>query len=440
MVLPPILLEGDEPSITPVSIPVPPQAGFAGRQPWTNKATPPETDSLPEAYGTGKLCLLARDSDCIYAHWDLSPEQQHRYNTLSADRHLVLRVYILEKRGIPFREIHLHPESQSWFVYVDRGGSAYVAELGYYTPGAEWIAVAHSEPISTPPATVSSERLIQFATVEPIEFPGARVSPEVSHPLPASAAVVVCGQVVAAPVPENPEQVHEHLPAAEAHRASRLAPVPAVDGETLAERFAHPPVFTLMMPEGVESLDAPTSAADWTESHDLAIEQIVTTTRVSDPTSSLETIQNVQKVLEKELASMAAAQRVPPQPGALPASVSSFAMEQPEAISSELGQPPSAERQFWFMVNAELVIYGATDPTASVTIGERRIRLRPDGTFTYRFALPDGNYGLPITATSVDDDRRHVALTFSRNTVSRGEVGKHPQDPALRPPAVENLT
>jgi len=44
-----------------------------------------------------------------------------------------------------------------------------------------------------------------------------------------------------------------------------------------------------------------------------------------------------------------------------------------------------------------LVIYGATDPTASVTIGERRIRLRPDGSFSYRFALPDGNYQLPIT-------------------------------------------
>jgi uncharacterized protein len=131
---------------------------------------------------------------------------------------------------------------------------------------------------------------------------------------------------------------------------------------------------------------------------------------------------------------------VQPQPGAVPVQVSSLAMSQPQAASSEFGQVPSSERQFWLMVNAELVIYGATDPSASVTIGERRIRLRPDGTFTYRFALPDGNYELPITAASVDDERRHVELSFSRNTVSHGEVGKHPQDPALRPPAVENLT
>ena len=135
---------------------------------------------------------------------------------------------------------------------------------------------------------------------------------------------------------------------------------------------------------------------------------------------------------------MAAARSGQLQAGVVPVSVSSLAMEQPQAISSELGQAPGAGPEFWLMVNAELVIYGATDPTAEVTIGERRIRLRPDGSFSYRFALPDGNYELPIAAVSVD--RRHVALSFSRNTVSRGEVGKHPQDPALRPPAVENLS
>jgi hypothetical protein len=90
-------------------------------------------------------------------------------------------------------------------------------------------------------------------------------------------------------------------------------------------------------------------------------------------------------------------------------------------------------------VNAELVIYGATEPSASVTIGGRPIKLRPDGTFSYRFALPDGQYHLPISAVSVDEQQRHVALNFSRSTVSSGEVGMHPQDPALRPPEVENL-
>ena len=45
---------------------------------------------------------------------------------------------------------------------------------------------------------------------------------------------------------------------------------------------------------------------------------------------------------------------------------------------------------FWFNVNAELIIYGATEPTARVTLGGHEIKLRPDGTFSYRFSLPDG--------------------------------------------------
>jgi hypothetical protein len=90
---------------------------------------------------------------------------------------------------------------------------------------------------------------------------------------------------------------------------------------------------------------------------------------------------------------------------------------------------------FWFNVNAELIVYGATEPDATVTIGGRTIKLRPDGSFSYRFALPDGKYELPVLATSADgDDSRSAELKFSRNTRYRGEVGVHPQDSALKPP------
>jgi hypothetical protein len=83
-------------------------------------------------------------------------------------------------------------------------------------------------------------------------------------------------------------------------------------------------------------------------------------------------------------------------------------------------------------VNAELIVYGATEPDARVTIGGRVIRLRPDGSFSYRFALPDGNYEMPIVAVSADQtDGRAAELKFSRSTEVRGDVGEHPQDPGL---------
>ena len=75
-----------------------------------------------------------------------------------------------------------------------------------------------------------------------------------------------------------------------------------------------------------------------------------------------------------------------------------------------------------------------------MTIAGRKIRLRPDGTFSYRFSLPDGQYELPAVATSADGtDSRSAELKFSRATQYRGEVQAHPQDPALKPPTATNV-
>jgi len=104
-------------------------------------------------------------------------------------------------------------------------------------------------------------------------------------------------------------------------------------------------------------------------------------------------------------------------------------------VSSPMGGQPAAPRQFWFNLNAELVVYGATEPDARVTIGGREIKLRPDGTFSCRFALPDGFFELPAAATSTDHETRAAVLRFTRQTEYHAEVGAHPQDPSLKPPS-----
>ncbi|MGH7951423.1 MAG: DUF4912 domain-containing protein [Limisphaerales bacterium] len=99
-----------------------------------------------------------------------------------------------------------------------------------------------------------------------------------------------------------------------------------------------------------------------------------------------------------------------------------------------------SQKGFWFNVNAELIIYGATEPDAKVTLGGHEIKLRSDGSFGFRFALPDGKYDLPAVAVSADGtDARAAALRFSRETDYLGDVGVHPQDPALKSPLRENV-
>jgi len=108
-----------------------------------------------------------------------------------------------------------------------------------------------------------------------------------------------------------------------------------------------------------------------------------------------------------------------------------------EYVSSPLGgeQP---DRKFWLKINAELTIYGSTAPNAKVSIGGKEIPLQPDGSFSFRFALPDGKYEMPIVAVSTDGaDGRAAELKFLRATKFIGDVDEQPQDPALQPPSEE---
>ena len=103
-------------------------------------------------------------------------------------------------------------------------------------------------------------------------------------------------------------------------------------------------------------------------------------------------------------------------------------------VSSPMENVPPGDKPFGLSLNAELIIYGATTPDAQVSLGGQRIHLRPDGSFSYRFALPDGKYELAVSAVSPQAELRQAELSFVRSTHYQTEVGVHPQDPALQPP------
>lgn len=103
-------------------------------------------------------------------------------------------------------------------------------------------------------------------------------------------------------------------------------------------------------------------------------------------------------------------------------------------FGSSFGAHPS--RGFWFKVNAELIVYGMTDPKAQVTFDGKKIALNPEGAFWFQFALPDGVYETPISATSPDGvETREVDLHFVRHTTQRGEVGVVPHLEGLEKPS-----
>lgn len=82
--------------------------------------------------------------------------------------------------------------------------------------------------------------------------------------------------------------------------------------------------------------------------------------------------------------------------------------------------PPIRPRKFWLIADAELIVYGATEPDATVTIGDREIKLNPDGTFRFQMSFQDGLIDYPIKAVAVDGEQtRSIQMKFNRETPSR---------------------
>ncbi len=98
--------------------------------------------------------------------------------------------------------------------------------------------------------------------------------------------------------------------------------------------------------------------------------------------------------------------------------------ESASGMVSSFGASPLAKAEkvagFWFTLDCELIVYGATEPDATVTMQGRPVALRPDGTFTVRMALPDGVEEIETVATSADgSEERTITPVVSRKTTSR---------------------
>jgi len=432
--IPPILLEGDEPTQAYAPIPAlgakfPFLAKGESRAP-AKPARDQLTNQLPDAYGTGKLLLLARDPHTVYTSWDFTDQQQREFNAKARDHHLIIRLYRERIDDKPVSEVHVHPESRHWFVHVDEAATQYVAQLGFFEENGTWIPVTSSTPVMTPAEKISEQKALRFATVhqtfvrppKPSEYFSAYDKPSLE------------GQQTEEAATRTP---FTHGVARENLEHNRKMVVHGPIGYEAQPMGEYPKHETAVGPALFRN-------QSWTSAKEQELwEEISFASKQRNPASSIDVDEHAGRKIVKGIdikipdaletrALSSEAILVPP----------TAESEMPfESISSAFGGQglQRVSTSFWFNVNAELIIYGATEPDASVSIGGRRIRLRPDGSFSYRFSLPDGQYPLPVIATSKDDDVRSAELTFSRNTVYSGEVGTHRQDPALNPPKPENL-
>lgn len=482
---------------------------------------PEEIAALPEGYGTRELFLTARDPHWLYATWDLSHEQQQQYNKVSADGHLILRVYRGQISEHSPSEIHVHPESRGWFVHVPHADAKYIAELGYRGRDHQWHTVSMSAATITPPETLSPESDVQFATLPmgvtledvlsvmetavgecvPIaeaiqqlraeghaELPAVpALTPQPGAPAPTrsgpAAAPLISPAPSAALLPAEPRETEAPAIAPQASLPEPTRPPPPSSaisipsGPAPISHFTEPaaspaesvsafveegpftrpelvqvwtdappvpshiesapPEATSYRPARPRLLPRPMHLSKWTPAQERALAEVL---RLDEHRrvwmGSIEITELVRRHLARSVTSPGLDQmdQVTPEGVAISEPFPSPAGIFSPTVVGEKG------KGFWFNINAEIVIYGATDPDAEVRMAGRKIKLRPDGTFSFRFALPDGNYQLPVVAAAAEgDDARSATLRFQRRTEYHGEVEAHPPDPALKPPKSESL-
>ncbi len=85
--------------------------------------------------------------------------------------------------------------------------------------------------------------------------------------------------------------------------------------------------------------------------------------------------------------------------------------------SDDADGEPTDVGDFQLEVDAEMVVYGVTQPEARVTLQGEPVRVQADGTFRVRVDMPNKRQVLPIIATAPDGNRRQmIVMAVERNT------------------------
>lgn len=349
---------------------------------------------LPRSYGDDRIFVIAQEPHWLFCYWDYSL-------TESAASQVFLRHG--RKDGPPEGETAVPRDTNSWYLAVKEADADYVVELGLYQSGA-WKTLTRSGLVLTPRDTLAGLGEPLFANM-----PFHATFQDLVDKLRGEMRK---GESLAEALARL--QKSGNLPLSRLTSAQRIA-LDTLLGTELGSltsgdlgRFLSSPGASLF--SGGFAPSSWGAAASWASapggfsSGFLALMGLVGASWSSASWS-----------------------------GAL-GSWSAAAQSSWGAPTSWMSSWSSAPRGFFMHVNAEVIFYGGTHPDAKVTIDGKPVGLRPDGTFRYHFVLPDGEFEIPIVATSPDGvETRRAVLKFERATARQGDVGSTAQPPLGAP-------
>jgi len=340
-------------------------------------------EDLPVNYDTTRLRLLSRDPHFIHAYWELAPKDmqtmQQRMGPEFDRSNYVLRMH--DVTNIDFNgensnqsfDIDIAPHINNWYINLWCDNVSYCGELGMRTPEGHFHPYAQSNVAMTPRNSSSGRSDMIWMDVkanrnEAFVFTWPRTSRAkkaiTDSGIPQARHIATAKKIFISE--DDIRAYYANLyPLLRRIRGFRPEEVPFLEENIFNwERFQGEG-------ERIEDLNIP---------------------GISKSEYYRKFLQGASaELLEKKGASE-------------------------QIFSGASQQLGPAQRNFFFELWTELIVYGRTEPDAQVKLNNNQIiKLRPDGTFTLRYALPDGRIPLDFTAISHDQvESRRITTAVER--------------------------
>ncbi|MBR8826289.1 MAG: DUF4912 domain-containing protein [Gomphosphaeria aponina SAG 52.96 = DSM 107014] len=326
---------------------------------------------LPGGYGDSRIVLMPRDPQWAYAYWDI-PNTHKEELRRQGGQQLALRIYDVTDVSLDYESPHNVQEyladelAREWYLPIPVSDRDYVVDIGYRCVDGRWLVLARSIPVRVPPVYPSDWIEDVFVNVSWEEDIFGKTIYEL---VPPSKKVALAAHQQGNPIYD---EIFGMAQSAEAQRVagSLFGSMQHVPGSMVPQQAISSYVF----PSGVGMWAVPT---------------------VTAPTVPVPTMSGIGLTMSGVGLTMSGA-----------------------GFSGSV--PPIRPRKFWLVADAELIVYGATEPDATVTIGGRPIKLNPDGTFRFQMSFQDGLIDYPIMAVAADGEQtRSIHMKFNRETPSR---------------------
>lgn len=366
---------------------------------------------LPQHYNETSIILLARDPHWLHLYWEISArtwqEMRDRFGDELNRARIVLRVY--DVTYIHFNgynanhsfDIEVGPFAMNWYINLWSDNTSYCVDIAAILPNGYYHLIARSNSVTTPRATVSYRDDLIWLEVKDDEHQNPYVNVNFRRGRSGSSGYGKRRLFL------TDEEIRRYYEKYFFLMRKVLSQRPEQDFYN--DHGGH---FQDMFVENTDvSLDDVLDE-EWLASGAGAAGGEPRTVRIRIGAS-----EEMTQVM-RDRRPVKRIQRFGPEGIGGISGASGLGLGGSEnlggASEGKVGQSAKA-RNFFFEIGTELIVYGRTEPDARVTLGGQEIQLRPDGTFTLRFALGDQTIPLNFLAESSNQiDKRRISTSVIR--------------------------